>query len=66
MFLGGAGNDSIVGGDGDDTLALVGRNLGDATLETDSGVTTISFTDGTVVTTESVETILFDDDILKL
>ena len=58
----------MVGGAGDDTLLMTGLNLSDATVSTDtgSGVTTFTFGDGTVVTVESVETVIFDDDVLKL
>ena len=45
---------------------LSGHSFDDADVETHHGVTTISFTDGTVITTESVETVIFDDHVLRL
>jgi Ca2+-binding RTX toxin-like protein len=67
LFLVGTSfNDTIDGGAGDDTLSLAGRNIADATLDTTAGVTTISFTDGSSVQTQHVETVIFDDDVLKL
>ena len=65
-FTAGGGHDTVLGGSGRDVLDLTGHNYEDAHVETHHGVTTISFGDGTTVTTESVETVIFDDHVLRL
>ena len=48
---------------GKDTLDLAGWSVDDADI--DLGAGTITFTDGSVVTIDSIETIVFEDEIIK-
>lgn len=75
-LMGGAGNDviagdhndTIVGGAGQDALELA-RSFSDVAedgIQTVGELTTIEFTDGTVVEAETIETIIFEDQVVKL
>ncbi len=57
---------TIIGGNGKDTVDLAGHSFDDAAITKVGIQTIITFTDGTVVTTESVDTIVFEDYVLKL
>ena len=65
-LVSGSGHDTVDGGAGDDMLSLAGRDAADATIGTNNGVTTISFADGFTVDVQSVETVVFDDQALKI
>jgi hypothetical protein len=61
------GNDTVDGGDGSDRLAI-NTTSSNATITTDAGtgITTITFSNGTVVTVSHVEVIDFTDTDINL
>jgi hypothetical protein len=68
MFIAGSTNETIDGGSGQNLLDIGTRSFEDAKISTNihTGVTTIAFAGGPTYKVEDVQTVIFNDNVLKL